>query len=188
MLQLVADMTPVLNIDADEIVMLPLEHPVVSQYALTTIDDLNVKAVNNEIHSDLVVKLNLDGSGSDVSEDYFVERCREAEGCDSRVLLSHEGYRHIYRQLRKKHLSHEFILKNIASIISDFFETTALRILNNAEIEHDHLSYDEKQVAAANALEADTNYRYETTYEISGNLIMLCRTCQATSCWLNSRA
>ena len=174
MFNLTAGMTPVLNTDADQIVMLPLDHAiVVRQDALVVMEDLNIMGIDDEHYSELVVQLDLDGSGDEVSEAYFVKRCRESAGYDSSVMLYHEGYRYIYQQLRAKHLSLEYILKDVQKFIEHFGETTADGVFGELAGDYDNLSYEEKQVAAANSLESDWNAKYETTYEVHGNKVML---------------
>lgn len=174
MFNLTAGMTPVLNTDSDQIVMLPLDHAsVVRQNALVVIDELNIMGIDDKHYSELVVQLDLDGSGEEVSEAYFVKRCRESAGYDSSVMLYHKGYRHIYKQLRAKHLSLEHILANIPKYIENFGETTADGVLGELEGDYSKLSWEEKQVAAANSLESDWSAKYETTYDVHGNQVML---------------
>lgn len=174
MFNLTAGMTPVLNTDADQIVLLPLDHAVVvRQDALVALDDLNIMGIDDEHHSALVVELGLDGSGDEVSEAYFVKRCRESVGYDSSVMLYHEGYRHIYQQLRAKHLSLKHILANIPKYIEKFDETTADGVLSLLDTDYSDLSYEEKEVIAVNALKTEWKATHEATYEVHGNRVMM---------------
>jgi hypothetical protein len=195
--------TAVLNIDADQMVLLPLDHALISVGVSAegfvelikdrlpeelkhlvvsgkivpddTDSDLNILKINDENYSALAVALKLDGLGDEAGEDLFVQRCREAVGYNGCDMIQKEGYQFVFKMLREKHLSLEHILSNIPKYTDGLVETTADNVLAELAGNYDQTSKADRLMAAIKTLTEDYKTTYLTSYQANGHEVLLYR-------------
>lgn len=195
--------TAVLNIDADQVVLLPLDHGLISvgvsekgfvelindrlpenlKHLVVsrkivpdeTDSDLNILKINDENYSALAVALKLDGLGDEAGEALFVQRCREAVGYVSGDMIQKEGYQFVFKMLREKHLSLEHIFSNIPKYTENLVETTADNVLAELAGNYDQASKADRLMAAIKTLTEDYKTTYLTSYQANGHEVLLYR-------------
>lgn len=197
--------TAVLNTDADQVVLLPLDHGLISVGAsvegfvelikdrlpedlkhlvvsraintdnIDTDSSFDILKINDENYSALTVALNLDELGDVASEDLFVLRCRIGVGYDSCNLVNQEAYRFVFKTLREKHLSLDHIFSNIPKYIDDLVETTADNVLAELAGNYEQTSKADRLMVAIKTLSEDHKTTYLTSYQANGHEMLLYR-------------
>ena len=167
------NMTPVLNVWNNEIVMLPLENALVITQARTMkLDDFDLLGIENADYTELTEELDLPELTGNETRDYFVKRCNESSGYGTPV-LSDKGYEQLFDVLLDAGFNIRTMMEQLARIINTWHEGTPEYILDDLDIDYSDMSDDDKLWAAINAIHDNDHMSYNAHYEANGENTIL---------------
>lgn len=152
----------VLNTSNNELVLLPLANRlVVKQETLVLNKELDIMTIDGDAYDELAEALQLTKYDEhEIARNYFVERCNQASGYGTRS-LSDEAYRNIYDLMADSGDSIVDMLTHMHRILNSYHEDSAEDILDNADIEHENMSEEDKVSAAVDSI---CNNDFQTFY------------------------
>lgn len=162
------NMTPVLNVWNNEIVMLPLENALVTMQARTMkLDDFDLLGIENADYMELAEQLSLPELTGDETKEYFVKRCNKAAGYGT-PMLSDKGYEQLFDILLDAGFNIRTMVEQLARIINTWHEATPEDILDDLDIDYSQMDDSDKLGAAINAIHDNDHMSFNAHYEANG--------------------
>lgn len=158
-----AELTPVINLGLDEMVLIPLQNALVVQQANIRHDDiLNMMVIDGASYNELQSTLSLPAASEDEVKNYFIKCCNDAIGYGYPT-LSDKAYGIIYNEQVDAGDSIKSMITNLGRILTSYHEDEPKHILSNADLyklgdESDKRSDDEFLAAAISSI-AESDYQ-----------------------------
>lgn len=129
-----SELTPVMNLGSDELVLIPLDNFIVTKQGNIRHDEmLNMMVIDGSSYNDLESTLSLPEITEDESKAYFIKRCNDASGYGC-APLSDKAYGIIYNELVDAGDSLKLMLDNMGRILNSFHEDRPEDILSEVDL------------------------------------------------------
>lgn len=170
LLTLPSNMTPVMNIGSESVVLIPSDHPILD--VLAEHKDIGMLAISDDDWDMLAVDLNLPDYIAGVNESYFADRCKIAEK-EINTCISRQGYASIYDDRLEVGFTAMDSIKRIPSIIRTYHEDTVDALLTAANFDRSGLTEREMMAAAIGTIIDNSDTNYDRHYEVDGVTMIL---------------
>lgn len=168
------DLKAVLNIDTNEIVLIPINNIVVKEIAvITKHEEADLLTISNGSYSDLLDILELPKPCPDATKDFVIERFANNDVAELPIFTKH-GYGLIYDLLPDiKGLSIKDIFEDLRFWLIDWNEDTPDDILDELEIEYNHLTQSERSTLAFDKLSNCDYFQTVESYDVDGRRLII---------------
>ena len=166
------NMTPVMNIGSESIVLIPSDLAILK--SLMTDSDVGMLVISDDDWDMVADNLKLPSYIDGVNESYFADRCQAHEIKEkSERRISRQGYAAIFDDGRESGLTAIDSIKAIPNIVRVYQEDTVLDLLNRYQFDYAGLTEREMVAAAIGVVSENSGTGYDRHYEVDGVTMVL---------------
>lgn len=167
---------PVLNIDTNQIVLLPVSDAfVIKQGALYYHMSCKMFAITDIAYQEVLQNILTPCEQLPLAtQHYFIIQCKE-QSDDNLPALSDEGYEMVYRLLKDSGYSTKDMLQNLQSILSSWHEVRPESLLARHGVDNTNMSNAMKIKASVGLLQQEDGLEFENSYDVAGKPMVLYR-------------
>lgn len=169
-----SNMTPIMNIDSESIVLIPSDSAILENLIEQT--DIGMLVISEYDWGMIADDLDLDcwANVAGVDESYFADRCKLAEK-EVDACISRQGYAAIFNDQAEIGFSTMDSIKRIPTVVRTYHEETVDSIITRANLDFDvvGLTDMQKMAAAIGVITENSDTNYDRHYEVDGITMIL---------------